>query len=140
MTLGAEDSDPEKLVTSDNVVSGAMWSLLGAFCYALYLVFLKKSVGPEGQLSVPMFFGMSVVIVLLEYFHTIYSKICITETLVCFEKGFVGLFSFSLLWPGMVALHYLSIEKFQLPDKYPAIVLVINGLIGTVISELLWLW
>ena len=54
--------------------------------------------------------------------------------------GFVGLFCFSLLWPGLVAFHYLNIETFELPSKLPAILLVVNGLIGTVLSELLWMW
>lgn len=87
---------------------GALWALVGAISYAVYLVLLRRVAGND--LNVPMFFA------------------------------FVGLFTFLLLWPGILVLHYSKVEMFELPDKQTAIYLVVNGLIGTVISEILWLW
>uniref|UniRef100_A0A8C8LU03 Solute carrier family 35 member F5 n=1 Tax=Oncorhynchus tshawytscha TaxID=74940 RepID=A0A8C8LU03_ONCTS len=54
--------------------------------------------------------------------------------------GFVGLFNLLLLWPGFLVLHYTGFEAFELPSKLVWIYILINGLIGTVLSEFLWLW
>nr|XP_026691600.1 solute carrier family 35 member F5-like isoform X2 [Ciona intestinalis] len=108
--LGASNTDIQSLFNFNNSSLGILWSLIGTFCYALYLVSLKKSVGSDDNLDVPMFFG------------------------------FVGMFSFTLLWPGMVALHYAGVEPFELPNKTSIILVLVNGLVGTVISELLWIW
>ncbi len=54
--------------------------------------------------------------------------------------GFVGFFTMVVLWPGFFILHYSKGERFEWPDKMQWIFMLINGLIGTVLSELLWLW
>ena len=36
---------------------GALWALLGALLYAMYLVLLRRRVDNEEKLNVPMFFG-----------------------------------------------------------------------------------
>ena len=54
--------------------------------------------------------------------------------------GFVGLFNVLILWPGLLLFHYTDWETFQLPNKTELILMLVNGLIGTVLSELLWLW
>ncbi|GFT94442.1 solute carrier family 35 member F5 [Nephila pilipes] len=89
---------------------GAVWSILGAFFYAAYVVLLRRKVDNEEMLDIPMFFG------------------------------FVGLFNLLFLWPGFVFLHYTKVEEFQWPSKHQWLLLLCNGLIGTVFSELLWLW
>ncbi|XP_067928065.1 solute carrier family 35 member F5-like [Watersipora subatra] len=89
---------------------GAIWSVVGSLAYALYLVTLKRKVPDEGKLDIPMFFG------------------------------FVGLFNMLLLWPGLLILHFTQLETFILPTPLQWLLLVINGLIGTMLSELLWLW
>lgn len=58
---------------------------------------------------------------------------------VCFS-GFVGLFNLLLLWPGFLLLHYTGFEAFELPSQLVWTYILINGLIGTVLSEFLWLW
>ncbi|XP_014274104.1 solute carrier family 35 member F5 [Halyomorpha halys] len=89
---------------------GVILSLVSAFFYASYLVFLKRMVDNEEKLEIPMFFG------------------------------FVGLFNFILLWPTFFVLHYCKWELFEWPNKNQWLFLIINGLIGTVLSEALWLW
>jgi solute carrier family 35, member F5 len=89
---------------------GASLSLLSASLYAIYLVSLKKKVPSEESLDVPMFFG------------------------------FVGLFCFFGLWPVVAAFHALGLETFQWPTRPQWAVMFLNGLIGTVLSEVLWLW
>ncbi|KFM59875.1 Solute carrier family 35 member F5, partial [Stegodyphus mimosarum] len=89
---------------------GAVWSILGAFFYAAYVVLLRRKVDSEEMLDIPMFFG------------------------------FVGLFNLLLMWPGFIFLHYTKVEEFQWPSQHQWLLLLCNGLIGTVFSELLWLW
>ena len=55
-------------------------------------------------------------------------------------SGFVGLFTILFLWPGLLILHFAGAEKFEWPDPIQWLFLVANGVIGTVLSELLWLW
>lgn len=89
---------------------GAVWSILGAFFYAAYVVLLRRKIDNEEMLDVPMFFG------------------------------FVGLFNLLFLWPGFIFLHYTKVEEFQWPSHQQWLLLLCNGLVGTVFSELLWLW
>ncbi|XP_076012119.1 solute carrier family 35 member F5-like isoform X2 [Genypterus blacodes] len=89
---------------------GSLWSLAGAALYAIYIVMIKRRVDREDKLDIPMFFG------------------------------FVGLFNLLLLWPGFLLLHYTGFEAFELPSQLVWTYILINGLIGTVLSEFLWLW
>uniref|UniRef100_A0AAX7UCX7 Solute carrier family 35 member F5 n=1 Tax=Astatotilapia calliptera TaxID=8154 RepID=A0AAX7UCX7_ASTCA len=91
-------------------VIGSLWSLAGAMLYAVYIVMIKRRVDREDKLDIPMFFG------------------------------FVGLFNLLLLWPGFLLLHYTGFEAFELPSQLVWTYILINGLIGTVLSEFLWLW
>ncbi|XP_060597432.1 solute carrier family 35 member F5-like [Ruditapes philippinarum] len=94
----------------DKIPAGALWALSSAILYAIYLVGLRRKVDHEDKLDIPLFFG------------------------------FVGLFTSILLWPGFLILHYSKIETFQWPNSEQILFIVINGLVGTVLSEFLWLW
>ena len=94
----------------DGIPLGSLWTLAGALFYSSYIVFLRRKIDHEDKLDVPMFFG------------------------------FVGLFTFLLLWPMFIILHYTNHERFELPNKSQTIAMMINGIIGTVLSELLWLF
>ncbi|XP_018587860.1 solute carrier family 35 member F5-like [Scleropages formosus] len=89
---------------------GILWSLAGAVLYAVYIVMIKRKFEREDRLDIPMFFG------------------------------FVGLFNLLLLWPGFLLLHYAGFEPFELPSKLVWMYIIVNGLVGTVLSEFLWLW
>lgn len=52
----------------------------------------------------------------------------------------MGLFNLLFLWPGFLLLHYTGFEAFELPSQMVWPYILINGLIGTVLSEFLWLW
>jgi len=60
--------------------------------------------------------------------------LCLTRVIT----GFVGIFNCLMLWPFMILLHYTGIESFEFPPAKVLIYLVVNGLIGTVLSDLLW--
>lgn len=53
--------------------------------YGAYAVLMKKRVGNEDRVNMPLFFG------------------------------FVGLFNLVFLWPGFIVLHFTGIETFELP-------------------------
>ncbi|KAF5272416.1 hypothetical protein FQA39_LY07884 [Lamprigera yunnana] len=89
---------------------GAILSLISALSYASYLVFLRRKVDHEDKMNIPLFFG------------------------------FVGFFNLILLWPLFFFLHYSNWETFEWPTKHQWLFLLLNGLIGTAISEALWLW
>eukprot|EP00095_Tigriopus_kingsejongensis_P001336 snap_masked-scaffold1057_size73593-processed-gene-0.8 protein:Tk01336 transcript:snap_masked-scaffold1057_size73593-processed-gene-0.8-mRNA-1 annotation:"solute carrier family 35 member f5-like" len=89
---------------------GALWTLLGSLFYSIYIVLLKRKVSHEDNMDTPMFFG------------------------------FVGLFNAALLWPGLLVLHMIDFEALTMPTGTQLQFLVINGLVGTVFSELMWLW
>lgn len=102
-------ADPSRGETKLNL--GEIYALLGAFLYACYLVMLRRKVGDEDKLDIPLFFG------------------------------FVGLFGALLFWPGFFILHYAEQEVFELPHTRKTWgYLVLNAVVGTVLSELLWLW
>jgi drug/metabolite transporter (DMT)-like permease len=52
--------------------------------------------------------------------------------------GFVGLFNLLSLWPFIIVLHYTGAEVFDPPSALTMGYLTANGLIGTVLSDLLW--
>ncbi|KAL5005589.1 hypothetical protein ScPMuIL_016747 [Solemya velum] len=89
---------------------GALWALCGAILYSFYLVSLKRKCDHEDKLDIPMFFG------------------------------FVGFFCTVLVWPVFFFLHLSGQEEFQWPNKEQWLYIALNGLLGTVLSELLWLW
>lgn len=93
-----------------SVPVGVIWALAGAVLYACYMVFLKWRVPTEEQMDFTMFFG------------------------------FVGLFNAIILWPGFPLLDVIGWEPFQLPNLQQLLYMSVNGLVGTVLSELLWLW
>lgn len=108
--------------------------------YAVYIVMIKRRVDREDKLDIPMFFGMEMLVV---YFCQCLHPVCrqrrLSGSLLCLS-GFVGLFNLLLLWPGFLLLHYTGFEAFELPSQLVWTYILINGLIGTVLSEFLWLW
>ena len=56
------------------------------------------------------------------------------------SAGFVGLFDAVLLLPLVVIWHFTGIEPFEVPSNSVWTLLLVNGFIGTVLSELFWLW
>ena len=54
--------------------------------------------------------------------------------------GFVGLFNVVVMMPVVVVWHWSSLETFEWPPNSTVwTLLLVNGLVGTVLSELLWL-
>jgi len=98
------------LKLEDGIPLGSLWTVAGAVFYSSYIVFLRRKIDHEDKLDVPMFFG------------------------------FVGLFTFLFLWPLFFVLHFTNHERFEWPERAQLLALLLNGLVGTVLSELLWLF
>ncbi|KAF9089541.1 hypothetical protein BGX29_000946 [Mortierella sp. GBA35] len=89
---------------------GDFLALMSAMFYGCYTVLLKVKIQNESRVNMPLFFG------------------------------FVGLFNLVLLWPMFGVLHWTGIEPFELPADTKVIWMIgINALVGTFVSDYLWL-
>ncbi|KAL6050503.1 Solute carrier family 35 member F5 [Balamuthia mandrillaris] len=120
---------------------GDLLSLLSAMFYALYATLLKKMIPDESRLNACRFFGIYTYPLLLPSSlhhnkHILEMKTKPHKT----KTGMVGTFNFVMLWPVIIVLHYTGVEEFSVPEWKVWLYLLANGLIGTVLSDFLWLW
>eukprot|EP01104_Vermistella_antarctica_P016023 TRINITY_DN537_c0_g2_i1.p1 TRINITY_DN537_c0_g2~~TRINITY_DN537_c0_g2_i1.p1 ORF type:complete len:553 (-),score=129.02 TRINITY_DN537_c0_g2_i1:181-1839(-) len=106
---GGDTSGTGTGANGDHALWGDFLALLSAVGYAVYAVLLKYLIPDEDRVHMPMFLGL------------------------------VGLTNLLLLWPFGIFLHITGIEVFHLPPGPVCISLLINGLIGTVVSDYLWM-
>jgi solute carrier family 35 protein F5 len=93
-----------------NPLFGNFLALMGAFFYGCYTVLLKLRIKNESRINMPLFFG------------------------------FVGILNVILLWPIFLVLHFIGLEQLQLPPNTTIWTMIaINALIGTFLSDYLWL-
>jgi solute carrier family 35, member F5 len=104
-----DSSSPPDQLEANTEIVGDVLALLSAIAYGLYSVLLKKLIPDERQVSTPMFFSL------------------------------LGLFNLLLLWPLFVVLDASGVEPFELPDATLFGFLLLNGIVGTVFSDYLWL-
>lgn len=87
--LSGKDNDknrgnfPHK--SQGQIAIGDAMAFGSAVMYGIYAVVMKKRIGNEDRVSMPLFFGL------------------------------VGLFNVILLWPGFFVLHFTGVEKFEFP-------------------------
>lgn len=93
---------PQELATGDSM------ALFSAVLYGFYAVLMKKRIGDESKVNMPLFFGL------------------------------VGLFNVILLWPGLVILHLTSVETFQLPPTKRILIIVLVNSVSSLISDFCW--
>lgn len=87
-------SFPHKSVRQ--IALGDGMALVSALLYGIYAVMMKKRIGDERRISMPLFFGL------------------------------VGVINVLLTWPGFLILHFTDVERFELPPtgRVLAIILV----------------
>ncbi|KAM9965073.1 hypothetical protein ACTFIW_004874 [Dictyostelium discoideum] len=100
-------SDFDKNSNGSDTVIGDILAIVGAFLYGLYSVLVKKLIGSEENLPMPMMFG------------------------------YLGLFNLIFLWPIFFILNLTSWEVFELPSSRVLVYLIFNGIFGSFISDLL---
>lgn len=93
---------PRELATGDSM------AFLSAILYGFYVVLMKKRIGDENKVNMPLFFGL------------------------------VGLFNAILLWPGLVILHLTGVETFQLPPTKRILTIVLVNAASSLISDFCW--
>lgn len=87
---------------------GDVMALVSAVLYGFYAVFMKKRIGDESRVNMPLFFGL------------------------------VGLWNTFLLWPGFIILHYTDIESFQLPPTKRILTIVLVNSASSLVSDFCW--
>lgn len=82
--------------SQEEIAIGDAMAIFSALMYGIYTVVMKKRIGNEDRVNMPLFFGL------------------------------VGLLNVILLWPGFIVLHYTGVETFELPPtgKIWAIIVV----------------
>ncbi|CAO3622803.1 unnamed protein product [Cunninghamella blakesleeana] len=96
--------------SSHRKLIGDLLALSGAMFYGAYTVFLKLKIDDESRINMSLFLG------------------------------FVGFFNIMLLWPLFFVFHWLGVESFALPSSSTLWGMILfNALIGTFLSDYLWL-
>jgi solute carrier family 35 protein F5 len=80
----SEGSFPHK--SSGEIALGDAMAAFSAILYGLYTVVMKKQVGDESRVNMPLFFGL------------------------------VGFFNIIFLWPGFFVMHWTGMEPFSMPE------------------------
>ncbi|KAH6642099.1 vacuolar membrane protein [Boeremia exigua] len=93
---------PRELALGDAMAFGS------AVLYGFYAVLMKKRIGSESRVNMPLFFGL------------------------------VGLANVLLLWPGLVVLHLTRVETFELPPTNKILTIVLVNSASSLVSDFCW--
>lgn len=94
--------------TPRELAIGDAMAFISAVLYGFYAVFMKKRIGDESKVNMPLFFGL------------------------------VGTLNVFLLWPGMIILHLTGIETFQLPPTNKILTIVLVNSATSLVSDFCW--
>lgn len=107
---GKSDEDrgnfPHKSQTS--IAIGDGMAFFSAIVYGLYVTVMKRRVGDEDRVNMPLFFGL------------------------------VGLFNLIFLWPGFILLHWTGIEPFEWPPTGKIWAIIILNSLSSFVSDMSW--
>ncbi|CAF9908521.1 hypothetical protein IMSHALPRED_006696 [Imshaugia aleurites] len=90
------------------IAIGDVLAFTSAVMYGIYTTLMKKRIGDESRVDIPLFFG------------------------------FVGLFNFITLLPGFFVLHFTGIETFELPPTKRILAIVLINSATSLVSDLCW--
>lgn len=85
-------SFPQK--SPEQIALGDALAFMSALLYGIYATVMKKRLGDEGRVHMPLFFG------------------------------FVGLFNLITMFPGVPILHFIGVESFQLPPTERVLMII----------------
>ena len=94
--------------TPRELAIGDVMAFVSAVLYGFYTVFMKKRIGDESRVNMPLFFGL------------------------------VGLSNVLLLWPGFIILHLTGIETFELPPTTRILTIVLVNSASSLVSDFCW--
>lgn len=72
--------------TAAEIALGDAMAAFSSVMYGVYTIVMKKQVGDESRVNMPLFFGL------------------------------VGFFNLIMMWPGFFILHWTGVEMFSFPD------------------------
>ncbi|KAE9373515.1 hypothetical protein N431DRAFT_337117 [Stipitochalara longipes BDJ] len=110
--LSGKDNDenrgnfPHK--SQGEIAVGDAMAFGSAIMYGIYTVVMKKRIGNEDRVNMPLFFGL------------------------------VGLFNVIFLWPGFLILHFTGVEKFGFPPTGKIWTIVLLNSASSFISDYCW--
>jgi solute carrier family 35 protein F5 len=94
--------------TPRELAIGDVMAFVSAVLYGFYAVFMKKRIGDESRVNMPLFFGL------------------------------VGLWNTFLLWPGFFILHFTGVENFELPPTKKILIIVLVNSASSLVSDFCW--
>lgn len=94
--------------TPHELALGDVMAFVSAVLYGFYAVLMKKRIGDESRVNMPLFFGC------------------------------VGLFNILLLWPGLIILHLTGVERFELPPTRKIFMIVMMNSASSLVSDYCW--
>jgi solute carrier family 35 protein F5 len=94
--------------TAREIAVGDALALASSLIYGIYIVVLKRRIGHESRVNMPIFFGL------------------------------VGLLNLVLMWPGFLLLHLLGIESFALPSSAKVILIIVVNSTSSLVSDFCW--
>ncbi|KAJ5160015.1 uncharacterized protein N7482_007019 [Penicillium canariense] len=103
---GSDGSFPHK--TPTEIAIGDAMAAFSSIMYGVYTIVMKKQVGDESRVNMPLFFGL------------------------------VGLFNLILLWPGFFILHWTGVEPFELPSTNRVWTIILVNALSSIVSDIAW--
>lgn len=94
--------------TQGEIAVGDAMAFASAIMYGIYAIVMKKRIGNEDRVNMPLFFGL------------------------------VGFFNVVFLWPGFIILHYTGVEEFELPPTEKIWTIILLNSASSFISDYCW--
>ncbi|KAK0638678.1 hypothetical protein B0T16DRAFT_462437 [Cercophora newfieldiana] len=94
--------------TTGQIAIGDAMAFFSAIIYGVYVTVMKRRVGNEDRVNMPLFFGL------------------------------VGLFNVVFLWPGFFILHFTGIETFELPPTGQIWAIILANSVASFFSDMSW--
>ncbi|KAH8599842.1 hypothetical protein B0O99DRAFT_475727, partial [Bisporella sp. PMI_857] len=110
--LSSKDNDenrgdfPHK--TQGEIAIGDAMAFGSAIMYGVYAIVMKKRIGNEDRVNMPLFFGL------------------------------VGFFNVIFLWPGFLILHFTGVETFEMPPTGKIWAIVLANSASSFVSDYCW--
>ncbi|KAJ5636159.1 uncharacterized protein N7484_009472 [Penicillium longicatenatum] len=94
--------------TAAEIALGDAMAAFSSIMYGVYTIVMKKQVGDESRVNMPLFFGL------------------------------VGFFNLILMWPGFFILHWTGVELFSFPETKRVWTIVLVNSVASFISDVAW--
>ncbi|KAJ5107054.1 hypothetical protein N7456_003729 [Penicillium angulare] len=94
--------------TTAEIALGDAMAAFSSVMYGVYTIVMKKQVGDESRVNMPLFFGL------------------------------VGFFNLIIMWPGFFILHWTGVELFSFPESRKVWTIILVNALASFISDIAW--